>query len=344
MGKILVTGGCGYIGSHTLVDLIDHGFEVISVDNLSNAREEVLQGIARITGQQVENYNCDLSDPAATTALFRELPQIDAIIHFAAHKSVGESVAYPLRYFRNNLDSLMNILQAMEDQQIPNLIFSSSCSVYGNAEKLPVDEQTPLQEAESPYARTKQLGETILRDLTQHRSWPQCVLLRYFNPAGAHASAHIGEDPSNRANNLVPVITETAIGKRERMTVFGTDYPTPDGSCIRDYLHVMDLANAHTRSLQFLLAQKQEEALEIFNLGMGRGVSVLEAIAAFERSTGQHLRYERGPRRAGDVVAIYADASRAAARLGWQAERDIDEIMRSAWEWEQVRSGKRVPS
>ncbi|RMF26501.1 MAG: UDP-glucose 4-epimerase GalE, partial [Bacteroidetes bacterium] len=253
MEKILVTGGCGYIGSHTIVDLLDHGFEVLSVDNLSNSDEGVLEGIAAITGRQVPNYRVDLCDLSATRKVFEENPDIRGIIHFAALKSVGESVYQPLRYFRNNLNSLLNVLDCADAFGVPYFVFSSSCSVYGNAEALPVTEETPLQEAESPYARTKQMGEDIIRDFSRAHPGVKSVLLRYFNPAGAHESALIGENPINEATNLVPVITETAIGKRPRMTVFGDDYPTRDGSCIRDYIHVMDLANAHTRCLQYLL-------------------------------------------------------------------------------------------
>ncbi|RMG86369.1 MAG: UDP-glucose 4-epimerase GalE, partial [Bacteroidetes bacterium] len=251
--KVLVTGGCGYIGSHTLVDLINHGFEVISVDNLSNASEDVLDGVEKITGTRVKNYRTDLRDRAATRAIFEENPGLTGIIHFAALKSVGDSVFAPLEYFDNNLNSLINVLAAARDFKVPNFIFSSSCSVYGNATALPVTEETPWQAAESPYARTKQMGEQIIRDFVKAFPENKAVLLRYFNPAGAHESALIGEAPSNPANNLVPVITETAIGKRPSMTVFGNDYDTRDGSCVRDYIHVMDLANAHTKCLEFLI-------------------------------------------------------------------------------------------
>ena len=338
MEKILVTGGCGYIGSHTIVDLLEHGFEVLSVDNLSNSDEGVLEGIEAITGRRVRNYRVDLCDLSATRKVFQENPDIRGIIHFAALKSVGESVMQPLRYFRNNLNSLLNVLECAEAFGVPYFVFSSSCSVYGNAEALPVTEETPLQEAESPYARTKQMGEDIIRDFSRVHPRVKSVLLRYFNPAGAHESARIGENPINEATNLVPVITETAIGKRPQMTVFGDDYPTRDGSCIRDYIHVMDLANAHTRCLQYLMEGRNEQACEVFNVGIGEGVTVLEAIRAFEKVSGRKLNYEIGPRRPGDVVAIYANNDKAARLLGWKPRRTIEDIMRTAWEWEKART------
>jgi UDP-glucose 4-epimerase len=337
MPTILVTGGCGYIGSHTIVDLIDNGFDVVSVDNLVNSSEDILEGVYAITGKRVLNYRVDLCDYAATLRIFEQLPDIAGVIHFAALKSVGESVQQPLRYFHNNLNSLLSIISAMEKSGVPHLIFSSSCSVYGNAKELPVTEATPIEEAESPYARTKQMGEAIIRDYCRTYPGFNAVILRYFNPAGAHPSAHIGEAPSNPASNLAPVITETAIGKRPTMDVFGDDYPTRDGSCIRDYIHIMDLANAHTKALQYLLENRQQGNCEIYNLGIGQGVTVLEAIQAFERVSGQKLNYRIGPRRPGDVIAIYANNHLAAQRLGWSPQYDIDDIMRSAWAWEGVR-------
>ena len=338
MSKVLVTGGCGYIGSHTIVDLIDNGFEVISVDNLSNSSADVLDGIEAITGKRVKNYNIDLCWEEAVQQVFEENPDIGGIIHFAALKAVGESVLQPISYFRNNLNSLLNILDCMDRYGAPHLIFSSSCSVYGNATELPVTEKTPLQEAESPYARTKQMGEQIIRDFSRIHPKHASILLRYFNPAGAHESAIIGEAPYNPASNLVPVITETAIGKRPEMTVFGDDYDTRDGSCVRDYIHVMDLANAHTKALQYLQAGKNTDNLEVFNLGIGEGVTVLEAIQSFMKVTGPPLQYRIGERRPGDVVAIYANKDKAAERLGWDPQRDINDIMRTAWAWEQKRS------
>lgn len=337
MSKVLVTGGCGYIGSHTIVDLIDNGFDVVSVDNLSNSSESVLNGIEAITGKRVKNYNIDLCWEEATHQLFEDHPDIEGVIHFAALKLVGESVQQPIRYFRNNLNSLLNLLDCMARHETPHLIFSSSCSVYGNTTDLPVTEDTPLQEAESPYARTKQMGEQVIRDFARVHPGHQSILLRYFNPAGAHESALIGEAPTNPASNLVPVITETAIGKRREMTVFGDDYDTRDGSCIRDYIHVMDLANAHTKALQYLRKGENTDNLEVFNLGIGEGVTVLEAINAFMMVTAQPLSYRLGERRPGDVVAIYANNDRAARLLGWEPRRDIRDIMRTAWEWEKRR-------
>ncbi len=339
MKKILVTGACGYIGSHTLVDLLGKGYEVLAVDNLANASEAILEGVERITGKKIQNHNINLSDKAATRALFVEHPDIVGVIHFAALKFVGESVEQPLRYFRNNLDSLLCVLECMQEFGVPNLIFSSSCSVYGNASDLPVTEKTPWAEAESPYARTKQMGEQILQDVCKGDANLKVVLLRYFNPAGAHESNEIGESPLN-ASNLVPVITETAIGKRASMSIFGDDYATRDGSCVRDYIHVMDLADAHTKALEYLLAGKNANQCEVFNLGIGEGVSVLEAIHAFEKVSGQSLNYTIGPRRAGDVIAIYANRQLAEAQLGWIPQRNIEDIMRTAWAWELKRSGK----
>jgi UDP-glucose 4-epimerase len=335
-GRILVTGGCGYIGSHTIVDLLDNGYEVVSVDNLSNADESALAGVAKITGRQVRNHVIDLAEREPTLRLFRE-EQLTGVIHFAALKAVGESVEQPLRYFYNNINSLLNVMAGMAETRVNNLIFSSSCSVYGNTTDLPVTEATPRQAAESPYARTKQMGEDILQDFCRVHPAFKTVLLRYFNPAGAHPSSLIGEAPANPASNLVPVITETAIGKRAEMTVFGATYATRDGSCVRDYIHVMDLAHAHTLALDFLLANRQQSNCELFNLGIGEGVSVLEAIHAFEQVTGQQLKYRIGPARAGDVEAIYANYDKAAAELGWHPTYNIADIMRSAWAWEQAR-------
>ncbi|MEM1215881.1 MAG: UDP-glucose 4-epimerase GalE [Bacteroidota bacterium] len=335
-GKILVTGGCGYIGSHTIVDLLGNGYEVVSVDNLSNATEGALAGIEKITGQRIVNHQIDLAERAPTMELFKA-ERFTGVIHFAALKAVGESVEQPLRYFHNNINSLLNVIAGMQATDCDKLIFSSSCSVYGNTTDLPVTEATPRQPAESPYARTKQMGEDILADYCQIAPDFKAVMLRYFNPAGAHPSSLIGEAPSNPALNLVPVITETAIGKRESMTVFGNDYATRDGSCIRDYIHVMDLARAHTLALDLLIDRRQKTNCELFNLGIGAGVTVLEAIHAFEQESGRSLNYKIGPRRAGDVVAIYANYDKAAAELGWQPQHDINDIMRSAWAWEQVR-------
>lgn len=338
MKKVLVTGGCGYIGSHTIVDLLDNGFEVISVDNFSNSDPSALDGIEIITGKRVKNYAVDLCDKAETRRIFTENPDIKGVIHFAAFKAVGESVEKPILYYHNNLNSLLNILSCIEEFGIKNFIFSSSCSVYGNAKQLPVTEETPLQPAESPYARTKQIGEDIIRDFTMIHPFVNAISLRYFNPSGAHESALIGESPSNVANNLVPVITETAIGRRAETVIFGDDYPTRDGSCIRDYIHVMDLANAHTKALEYAIKGKNKDNYEIFNLGIGEGVTVLEAVNAFEKVNGLKFKHRVGPRRPGDVVAIYANNDKAKNLLGWSAKRSIEDIMRTAWEWEKRRS------
>ncbi len=336
-GKILVTGGCGYIGSHTIVDLIEHGYEVVSVDNLSNADESALAGVAAITGVQVKNHVIDLAEREATLRLFRK-ESFTGVIHFAALKHVGESVHQPVRYYKNNLNSLLNVIEGMQETGCQHLIFSSSCSVYGNTEELPVTETTPRQQAESPYGRTKQMCEDILFDVCRVSPDFQAVLLRYFNPAGAHPSSLIGEAPSNPASNLAPVITETAIGKRKEMMVFGDDYDTRDGSCVRDYIHVVDLAHAHTLALDYLGENRQASNCELFNLGIGTGVSVLEAIHAFEAVTDIKLNYRIGERRAGDVISIYANADKAAQELGWKPRYDIKDIMETAWAWEQKRT------
>lgn len=338
MGKILVTGGCGYIGSHTVLDLLSKGHEVISIDNFSNAEPASLDRIAAVSGVRIQNFDLDLCDYKALAAVFSLHPDISGVIHFAALKSVGESVEQPIRYFQNNLTGLINLLQVMIESNVNRLIFSSSCSVYGNAEELPVTENTPLKEAESPYARTKQMGEQIISDVTHTHPSLRCAILRYFNPAGAHESGLIGEAPFNKASNLVPVITETAIGKRGEMVVFGDDYGTRDGSCIRDYIHIMDLADAHTRALDYLESDKFSNKPEYFNLGIGQGVSVFEAIHAFEKASGQQLNYKTGPRRPGDVIAVYADYRKAAELLGWHPQRNIEDIMKTAWIWEQNRS------
>lgn len=342
MKKVLVTGGCGYIGSHTIVDLLDNGYTPVSVDNLVNSNPSSLDGVETITGKKVQNYAIDLCDLEATKQIFKDHPDISGIIHFAALKHVGESVFQPLRYFKNNLNSLLNILECMKAFEVKNLIFSSSCSVYGNANELPVTEATPRQEAESPYARTKQMGEDILQDFSRNNKDISSILLRYFNPAGAHESAKLGEAPSNPATNLVPVITEAAIGKRGALTVFGDDYSTRDGSCVRDYIHVMDIANAHTKALEYLINNKNETNCEIFNLGIGEGVSVLEAIQAFEKVTGEKLPYNVGARREGDVEAIYANLAKATEKLQWKPSRNIDDIMRTAWAWEKARTALNV--
>jgi UDP-glucose 4-epimerase len=338
MNKVLVTGGCGYIGSHTIVDLINHGFEVISADSLFNADTSALEGIQSITGKSVKNYEVDLCNLEDTRKIFLENRDIKGIIHFAALKSVGESVEQPLRYFNNNLGSLLNVLSCVEEFDIKSFIFSSSCSVYGNTKHLPVTEDTPREEAESPYARTKQIGEDIIKDFALVHPFTNSISLRYFNPAGAHESALIGESSRNVANNLVPVITETAIGKRQEVVVFGDDYPTRDGSCVRDYIHVMDIASAHTKALQYVMLHENKSNCELFNLGIGQGVTVLEAVKAFEKANHKKFQYRIGPRRPGDVVAIYANNAKAQTELGWMPQYGIEDIMRTAWAWEKKRS------
>ncbi|NJC25873.1 UDP-glucose 4-epimerase GalE [Neolewinella antarctica] len=335
MKKILVTGGTGYIGSHTVVDLLQNGYEVVTADNYSNSRPEALAGIKAITGKPVQHHSVDLADRAATLALF-EQHKFDGAIHFAAYKQVGESVDKPLEYYRNNINSLLNVIEGLAAQGNSNLVFSSSCSVYGNADELPVTESTPRKLAESPYAMTKQIGEDLITDYCGTRPDFKSIILRYFNPAGAHESGLIGEDPSNPPASLVPVITGVAAGNMsfDKMTVFGTDYPTRDGSNIRDYIHVQDLARAHTLALEYLMGGKMKSNLDLFNLGIGEGLTVLEVINAFEKVTGEKLNYELGPRRAGDVVAVYADRTKATNVLGWEPTRGVDEIMRTAWAWE----------
>lgn len=334
MAKILVTGGSGYIGSHTLVDLMENGYDVVCVDNNSRSKEGMLMGVEKITGKQVKNYKVDLCNYDETFAIFQENEDITGIIHFAAYKAVGESVEQPLMYYENNLQSLINLLKCAQEFNTPYFVFSSSCTVYGNPDESIVTEQTPQKPAESPYGATKQMGERIVRDF-QHNAPTQCILLRYFNPVGAHPSIHIGELPIGKPQNLVPAITQTAIGKLPQMKVWGADYATRDGSCIRDFIHVSDIAHAHTLAIRFLEGNKNSEGVEVFNLGTGNGVSVLEAIEAFEKVSGAKLNYEIGPRRPGDVVAIYANNDKAKAELGWQPKYDINDMMRTAWEWEQ---------
>ncbi len=340
MNKILVTGGCGYIGGHTIVDLIQNGFDVISVDDLSRGSLKMLEGIEKITGKKVKNYKVDLCDLDDTEAIFLENPDLVGVIHFAAFKSVPESVGDPLLYFKNNFNSLINILQCAEEFDVDNFVFSSSCSVYGNTTALPVIEETPLPEPESPYARTKQVGEAICRDFTFTNKHFNTILLRYFNPVGAHPSAIIGEF-QDLSESVVPVITQTAIGKRKEMTVFGSDYDTRDGSCVRDYIHVSDIASAHTRALQYIIDDRNKSNCEIFNLGTGNGVTVLELIKAFEKVSGQKLNYKVGPRRPGDVVEVYANNNKAKTLLGWETIHDLDAMMDTAWRWEQAYAAQK---
>ncbi len=333
MAKILVTGGTGYIGSHTIVDLIENGFDVISIDNFSRSTTIALAGIEKITGKKVKNYTVDLKNFDETQAVFQENPDIDGIIHFAAYKAVGESVEEPLRYYENNMFGLINLLKCVQEFSIPNFVFSSSCTVYGNPDAIPVTETSPIKPAESPYGATKQMGEVVIKDFT--KAVPtKTILLRYFNPVGAHPSCNIGELPVGKPQNLVPAITQTAIGKLPKMWVHGNDYPTKDGSCVRDYIHVSDIAHAHTLAIQYLLDGKNETNCDTFNLGTGDGVSVLEAIHTFEAVSGVKLNYEIGPRRTGDVIAIYANNDAAVTKLGWKIKYGIKEMMDTAWKWE----------
>lgn len=333
MKKILVTGGCGYIGSHTIVDLIQNGFHVISADNNSRSNPSILEGIEKTTGVKVKNYTIDLCILDDTHAVFQENPDIAGIIHFAAYKAVGESVQQPLMYFENNLNSLINILKCAAEFNIPNFVFSSSCTVYGNPEEVPVTETTAWREAESAYGSTKQMGEKIVQQ-TVNATHIQSVLLRYFNPVGAHPSNNIGEIPVGQPANLVPAITQTAIGKLSQMKVHGDDYPTRDGSCIRDYIHVSDIAHAHTLALNYLLEHRNSSNCDVFNLGSGNGHSVLEVIGTFEKVTGHKLNYAIGPRRPGDVIAIYANNEKARTILGWTPQYNLDDMMLTAWNWE----------
>ena len=337
--KILVTGGNGYIGSHTLIQLIRSGaFEVVSIDNLSRSARGTMDRIERITGRRVVNHELDLCDRDATFSVFEKEGPIDGVIHFAAYKCVPESVEKPVMYYRNNLNSLLNVLEACEKYHIPNLIFSSSCSVYGEVSQLPVTEETPIGEAACPYAHTKQIGEAMIRACCGHGL--KAILLRYFNPVGADMSGLNGELSPDAPNNLMPIIMETASGKRKEMSVYGTDYDTRDGSCIRDYIHVTDIAEAHVKALQFLVDQKNTEDCTLFNLGSGNGVSVLEMLHAFERVMGRSLNYKLGPRRPGDIPAIYSNSEKAHRLLGWQCRYGIDDMIRSAWKWEEEMNKK----
>ena len=332
--KILVTGGLGYIGSHTVVELQQKGFEVIIVDDCSNASEEVLHGITRITGVQPQFERFDLRDKGKVQDFFQRHADLRGVIHFAASKAVGESVEEPLLYYENNLGSLIHLLQGMVKKQESAFIFSSSCTVYGQADALPITEDARIQPAESPYGNTKQIGEEILRDTCKVNQNLKSISLRYFNPIGAHPSAEIGELPIGVPQNLVPFITQTAAGVREELSVFGNDYPTHDGTCIRDYIHVVDLAKAHVIALQRILENKTESNFEIYNLGTGTGSSVLEVIQSFENTTGQKLPYKIAARREGDVIAAYADTTKANTILGWKTESSLSEALLSAWNWE----------
>lgn len=332
--RVLITGGAGYIGSHTIIELINQGYnEVYSIDNFINSSVINYEKISQITGKKVTHYNIDLTSIEQTRQFFME-NTIDAVIHFAALKSVPESVDKPDLYYRNNTLSLLNILKCMKEFNVHNIIFSSSCSIYGNPDQLPVQERTPLGNAESPYARTKQIGEMIIKDFCFVNRDFKAISLRYFNPAGAHPSGLIGEAYSKRPNNLVPIITQTAANLREKLTVFGSDYNTADGSCIRDYIHVMDVAKAHVKALEHLLNEKMPENYDIFNLGTGKGTSVLEIINHFESVNNIKVNYVTGDRRTGDVESIYADNSKASEVLGWNTEYTLTDMLQSAWLWQ----------
>lgn len=330
--KILVTGGLGYIGSHTAVALQQAEYDVVIIDDLSNSELFVLERITQITGIQPEFHQIDLKDGVLVNEFFQN-NKVDGVIHFAAHKAVGESVQKPLRYHKNNLLGLLNVLEAMKENDLDNIIFSSSCTVYGQADKMPIDESAPIKKAESPYAKTKQMGEEILEDFVAAFE-KNVISLRYFNPVGAHPSALIGELPKGVPNNLVPFVTQTAAGIREFLSVFGSDYPTRDGTAIRDYIYVCDLADAHVKALTRLIQKKNKSGLEVFNLGTGIGSTVLEVVQAFEKVNNLKLNYKLVDRRAGDIIEAFADNSFAEKELGWKPETSLDESMRTAWEWQ----------
>jgi UDP-glucose 4-epimerase len=334
-GKILVTGGTGYIGSHTTVELINQGYEVIIIDNLSNSESFILNRIEQITGVLPKFYEFDLLDAAKLNSCLQENQDIQGIIHFAAAKAVGESIQIPLHYYRNNLVTMINLLEGMKKYKLVNFVFSSSCTVYGQPDKLPVNENAPIKPAESPYGYTKQVNENILKDTIASGANIKGIALRYFNPIGAHESGLIGELPRGVPNNLMPFITQTAFGIREQLSVFGNDYNTPDGSCIRDYIHVVDLAKAHIVAIERLIHRKNLKNFELFNIGTGNGFSVLDVIKSFEKSTGQKLNYKIVGRRAGDIEQIWADTKIGNEVLEWNAEKTIDEMTLSAWKWEQ---------
>ncbi|MBE8725606.1 UDP-glucose 4-epimerase GalE [Flavobacterium hungaricum] len=332
--KVLVTGGLGFIGSHTVVELQNEGFEVVIIDNLSNSSEEVLKGITAITGKAPLFEKIDLREKSAVRDFFKKHSDVTGVIHFAASKAVGESVENPLLYYENNISSLVYLLQELKEKPSASFIFSSSCTVYGQAEKMPITEDAPVQAAMSPYGNTKQMGEEIIIDTAKVTNI-SAVLLRYFNPVGAHPSVEIGELPLGVPQNLVPFITQTGVGLRQELSVFGNDYPTPDGTAVRDYIHVVDLAKAHVIALQRLLNKKNLEKVETFNLGTGKGSSVLEVIQSFEKVSDKKLPYKIMPRREGDITEAYANTDKANNVLGWKAELSLDEAMASAWKWEQ---------
>jgi len=335
MDRILVTGGLGFIGSHTVVELQHNGYDVVIIDDLSNSSIDILDRITSISGRKPQFEKLDLKDRTKVSSFFKSNNDIKGIIHFAASKAVGESMDHPLMYYENNINTLVYVLQELKNLDHSNFIFSSSCTVYGQADELPITENAPVKIAESPYGNTKQIGEEIIRDECRINSKLNAIALRYFNPIGAHESAIIGELPIGVPQNLVPFITQTAYGLRDQLSVFGDDYPTIDGTCIRDYIHVVDLAKAHVIALERLLQSKNDSNFETFNLGTGKGSSVLEVIQSFERVTGLKLNYKIANRRAGDIISAFADTSKANDELGWKAQLTLDDAMKSAWKWEQ---------
>lgn len=332
--RILVTGGTGYIGSHTVVELQNSGYSVVIIDNLSNSNIEVLDGIKKISGVRPDFVQADCTDINALKSLFTKYPDIKGIINFAASKAVGESVEKPILYYRNNLATLLNLLDLMGPNGVKGIVFSSSCTVYGEPDVNPVTEQSPIKKATSPYGNTKQISEEIISDVIHAGSPIKSILLRYFNPVGAHPSAEIGELPIGVPQNLIPYLTQTAAGIRPLLTIFGNDYDTPDGTCIRDFIDVVDLARAHVIAMRRMLDRNDTAPLEIFNLGTGRGLSVMQLIQSFERATGVKVPYTIGPRRKGDIEKIWADPTKANEVLGWKADTDIDQTMRNAWKWQ----------
>ena len=334
--KILVTGGTGFIGSHTTVELQEAGYEVVIVDNLSNSKIEVLDGIEKITGIRPVFEKVDCCDKEALEKVFEKNPGIEGIIHFAASKAVGESVEKPLLYYRNNITSLINLLELMPKHGVKGIIFSSSCTVYGqpSKENLPVTEEAPIQKALSPYGNTKQINEEIIQDYIHSGAAIKAIILRYFNPIGAHPSALIGELPNGVPMNLIPFVTQTAIGIREQLKIFGNDYNTEDGTCIRDYIYVVDLAKAHVKAMERVLDQPDTDSVEVFNIGTGRGLSTLEVVEGFEKATGVKLNWTYAPRREGDIEKVWGNVNKANKVLGWKAEAKIDDVLRSAWKWQ----------
>ena len=333
--KILVTGGLGFIGSHTVVELQNEGFEVVIIDDCSNSSEKVLSGITAITGKKPIFEKLDLKEKSKVEEFFQRYHDIEGVIHFAASKAVGESVEKPLLYYENNIGTLVYLLKELSKKDRSSFIFSSSCTVYGQADKMPITEDAPVKEAESPYGNTKQMGEEIIRDTCKVTPNLNAIALRYFNPMGAHPSAEIGELPIGVPQNLVPFITQTGAGLRDQLSVFGDDYPTPDGTCVRDYIYVVDLAKAHVVALQRLLADKNKSNYEVFNVGTGKGSTVLEVIKSFEKVSGKNLNYQIVDRRPGDITSAYADTTLANEELGWESQYTLDEAMKSAWVWEQ---------